>query len=194
MSDRRGVAVGGRSARLGFVLAVGLLGLGAGVTGCGATPEGPTMQPGRPISGLNLSGKWYSREFGDMQITQDKNQITGRYEDPRGPDHNGRLRGRINNDVLEIEWIKPGNPSAAVMPMRGQAKLRILDRGCKVDGLWGYDADWFGGGNWRAEKSQFAAGGEHCGDGAGPAKVVAPPVVPIDDGSTEEVLRENEAK
>jgi hypothetical protein len=195
MGERRDGTSSGRgagwTARIGLTLTLAMAGLGAGLTGCGAAPEGPSMQPGKPITGLNLSGKWYSREFGDMQIQQDKNQITGKYEDPRGPDHNGRLRGRINNDVLEIEWIKPGNPAAAVMPMRGQAKLRILDRGCKVDGLWGYDEDWYGGGAWRADKSQFAAGGELCGEATAPAKKAAPPVVPIDDGTTEEVLRES---
>lgn len=183
--ERGAVGVAG----LALALVVGLLGWG-----CGAAPTGPEMKPGRPIPGLNLTGKWYSREFGDMQITQEKNQVTGRYEDPRGPDHNGRLRGRINNDVLEIEWIKPGNASAAVMPMRGQARLRILDKGCKIDGLWGYEEDWSGGGNWRADKSQFAAGGEGCGtEGAAP-KAVTPALVPIDDGSTEEALRDGEAK
>lgn len=176
---------------LGLGLMMGLVSAGAGL-GCGAATTGPTMNPGRPLPGLNLTGKWYSSEFGDMEITQNKNQVTGRYADPRGPDHNGRIHGRINNDLLEIEWVKAGNPVAAVMPMRGHARLRILDNGCKIDGLWGYNKDWHGGGNWRAEKSQFAAGGEHCGEGA-VKKPAAPIDFNIDDGTTEEQLRDLES-
>jgi hypothetical protein len=168
-----------------------VLALLAGGVGCGAAPDGPRMEPGRPIPGLNLTGKWYSREFGDMKVTHEKGQVRGKYEDPRGPDHNGTLRGTINNDLIEIEWIKQGNPLAAVMPMRGKARLRILDRGCKLDGLWGYDEDWHGGGVWQADKSQFAAGGEHCGDSAGTRPSLAPAPLPI-DGTTEEQLREQE--
>ncbi len=160
--------------------------------GCGSQPTGPVMQPGRPIPGLNLTGKWYSREFGDMRLVHSKNVVTGTYQDPRGPDHNGRVRGRINADLLELEWIKPGNPLAAIMPMRGSARLRITDNGCTLDGLWGYDKTWHGGGTWNATKSQFAVGGEHCVRQKATRPEATPADVPI-DGTTEEALRDTPA-
>jgi hypothetical protein len=175
--------------------AIGLVfvALSALLMACGPTVTGPTMLPGQPIPGVNLTGKWYSQQFGDMKLVQDKNIITGTYEDPRGPDHNGRIRGRLNADLLEVDWIMPGNPVAAIMPMRGQAKLRITHRGCKLEGQWGYDKTWHNGGAWLADKSQFAAGGEHCGDGQvqPEKKVYVPADAPI-DGTTEDSLRGTE--
>lgn len=173
---------------LSLLLVVALAPTGV-LLGCASAPAGPTMEPGRPIAGLNLTGKWYSREFGDMKLVQNKNVVTGTYQDPRGPDHNGRVRGRINADVLEIEWIKPGNAVAAIMPMRGKAKMRIVDGGCALKGLWGYDKVWHNGGAWNATKSQFAVGGEHCVRQTVEKKAEVPDEVPI-DGTTEESLRE----
>lgn len=157
------------------------------LTACGAAPTGPVMKPGRPLPGLNLTGKWYSQAFGDIKLVHDKNRITGTYQDPRGPDHNGRIVARINNDVLELDWIKPGNPVAAIMPMRGKAKLRITQRGCRLEGLWGYNKVWHDGGEWTATKSQFAVGGEHCGK-VKESRPSVPADIPI-DGTTEESLR-----
>jgi|JI7StandDraft_1071085.scaffolds.fasta_scaffold442098_1 hypothetical protein len=125
----------------------------AGVAGCGPAQTNQPI-PGPPIAGLNLNGKWYSDEFGDMMLIQDKNGIRGTYEDPRGPDHNGRLTGIVQGDLINIEWIKPGNPVAAVMPVRGKGWLRILQGGKRLEGVWGYDDVADDGGKWTAEKSQ----------------------------------------
>ena len=130
--------------------AIAILGLSA----CGAPPK-PAIEPGPSIPGLNLSGKWYSQEFGDMQIVQTGKNVSGKYEDPRGPDHTGTIRGSFVGDLLRIEWIKGGNPLAAILPVRGKAWLRIKNRGNKLEGRWGYDADDTGGGVWTAEKSQY---------------------------------------
>lgn len=127
----------------------------APLIGCGGAPEMTQVTPGKPVPGLNLSGKWYSTEFGDMRLVQDDRRVTGTYKDPRGPDHNGRFEGRVEGDVLWIEWIKPGNQVAAVFPMRGRAWMRILDGGKKLEGEWGYDDNHSNGGPWLAEKSQF---------------------------------------
>ena len=105
--------------------------------------------------GLNMNGKWYSDEFGEMMIIQDKNGFRGTYEDPRGPDHNGRFQGAIQGDLLTLEWVKPGNPVAAIMPVRGKGYLRIIQSGKRLEGRWGYDDSIDDGGKWTAEKSQF---------------------------------------
>lgn len=121
---------------------------------CGGPPK-PVVEPGASIPGLNLSGKWYSREFGDMKIVHTGKSVTGSYADPRGPDHNGTIKGTIVGDLLRVDWIKPGNPVAAIFPMRGKAWFRIKNRGNQLDGRWGYDQDDTEGGKWSAEKSQF---------------------------------------
>ncbi len=133
------------------------LALGAALLapGCSAAPDKPDIVPGPTIPSLNLSGKWYSREFGDMQLVQQGKAVTGSYEDPRGPDHNGTVRGTIEGDLLRIEWIKAGNAAAAIMPARGRGYLRISRDATKLDGKWGFDDDDSGGGPWRAEKSSF---------------------------------------
>lgn len=126
-----------------------------GAVGCGSQPQKPTIKPGPPIPGLQLSGLWYSPEFGDMELVQDGNRVTGTYKHPRGPEHDGTIRGEIVGDLLRVEWIQPGNPSAGVFPLRGRAYFRVLDGGKRLEGRWGYDGDDYFGGPWTAEKSRF---------------------------------------
>ena len=45
-------------------LVVGLLGIGA--AGCGGAQTHPDVNPGPAIPGLQMSGLWYSPQFGDM--------------------------------------------------------------------------------------------------------------------------------
>lgn len=125
------------------------------VAGCSGAPESVLPTPGPHIPGLKLSGKWYSQEFGDIRFVQDDIKVTGTYEDPRGPDHNGRFSGRVEGDVLWFDWVKPGNTVAAVFPMRGKGWARIGRDGTTLEGKWGYDTNHDNGGPFRAEKSQF---------------------------------------
>lgn len=138
-------------------LAALLIAAVAPLAGCGSQPSMTQVTPGPHIPGLKLSGKWYSSEFGDMRLVQDDQRVTGTYEDPRGPDHNGRFEGRVEGDVLWMDWIKPGNTVAAVFPMRGSmwARITVKDGITRVEGEWGYDENHSNGGSWSAEKSQF---------------------------------------
>lgn len=140
--------------RLALLCALSL-GPAALFVGCGGTQERPEVKPGPPIPGLKLSGKWYSQEFGDMQLVHTGKTVTGTYEDPRGPDHNGTVRGEIIGDLVRMEWIKPGNPVAAIMPVRGKGWLRIKKGGGIMEGRWGYDNSDSDGGVWTAEKSIY---------------------------------------
>jgi len=145
------------SVRSTFALAAAALVLvGATVMGCGAAPsQGNAFHPGAAIPGLNLSGRWYGQEFGDMELTQTGPKVTGRYEHPRGPEHNGTIRGDIEGDLLRIEWMQPGDTAAAVFPIRGRAAFRIAKDGKTLDGRWGYEDNETDGGIWRAQKSQY---------------------------------------
>lgn len=142
-----------RRSALGLALALAATALLA--AGCGGAPKKPVVEPGPAIKGLNLSGKWYSKEFGTIMLTQNGAKVIGTYEHPRGPEHNGRIRGTIEGDLLRVEWIQPGDPGSAVFTKRGKAYFRIGRDGKKLDGRWGYKQDDHFGGPWSAEKSQF---------------------------------------
>ncbi|MBV71389.1 MAG: hypothetical protein CMH52_08560 [Myxococcales bacterium] len=121
------------------------------VSACG--PSKPVIKPGPAIPGINLSGRWFSKDFGEMTIVHAGDAIKGEYADPRGPEHNGGFRGTLIGDLIKLQWIKPGKREAAVMLKRGRAYLRVSARGQKLIGRWGYDDSEDDGGPWRAEKS-----------------------------------------
>ncbi|MFN3198823.1 MAG: hypothetical protein ACE366_10490 [Bradymonadia bacterium] len=137
-----------------IVLALALVGTTGNLAGCGGAPEKPKMQPGPAIPGLNLNGLWYSQEFGDMKLIQSGDTVQGSYQNPRGPEYDGTLRGKINGDLLRIDWIEPGDTARAIFPKRGKAVFRITHAGTKLQGTWGYDQAEEGGGRWNAQKSQ----------------------------------------
>jgi hypothetical protein len=89
-----------------------------------------------------------------MELLQEGTKISGKYEHPRGPEHNGTVRGDILGDLLKIEWIQPGDASAAVFPIKGRAVFRVARDGMSLDGVWGYDDDYRQGGVWQAQKSK----------------------------------------
>ena len=110
-------------------------------------------KPGPAIPGLNLSGDWFSPEFGTMTIKQDCLAISGEYQDRFSRDRNGHFRGVIKGDILRLTWIQPGNPLAAIMPKKGLAWLRIRKSGMLLEGEFGYDDQQDDGGPWTATKS-----------------------------------------
>ena len=122
------------------------------LVGCGSKPVQKDL-PGAPIPGLNLSGDWYSPEFGTMTVKQDGIAVSGHYEDQFSRDRNGHFRGIIKGDILRLTWIQPGNPKAAIMPKKGLAWLRISRNANRLAGEWGYDQSKDDGGPWTATKS-----------------------------------------
>ena len=122
--------------------------------GCGGAQKA-VVEPGPGIAGLNLTGTWDSSPFGVMEIKQDGRSVTGRYTDPRGPDHDGTIRGGIEGDLLRIQWIKHGNDLAAVQSVQGRAWLRIKAAGKILEGRFGYDESDDDAGRWTAEKSEY---------------------------------------
>ncbi|MGK0360538.1 MAG: hypothetical protein ACI9U2_002851 [Bradymonadia bacterium] len=124
-------------------------------TACGGQALSTVPLPGPALQGANLNGAWYSEEFGTMKVVQDGQNIRGSYEDPRGPDHNGTFKGVLQGDLIKLEWIKRGNPIAAIPSSRGRGWLRVRLRGERLEGKWGYDESRDDGGNWTAEKSKY---------------------------------------
>ena len=125
------------------------------LTACGGQVASTVPRPGPAVPGANLNGSWYSDEFGNMKIAQDRQNISGSYEDDRGPDHNGSFRGVLQGDLIKLDWIKPGNPLAAIPSARGRAWLRVRLGGERLEGMWGYDDSRDNGGKWTAEKSKY---------------------------------------
>ena len=121
---------------------------------CGAKQKN-AWDPGPAIRGLNLSGNWHSPDFGDMKLVQDRGIVSGTYKHPRGPDHNGRIRGTITGDVITLNWVQPGNVDAAIMPVKGKAYWKIAPSGRSLKGRWGFDQSIDDGGVWTAEKSAY---------------------------------------
>ena len=119
---------------------------------CGSPPV-KKDKPGPPIPGLNLSGDWYSPEFGTMTIKQDGLAVSGEYQDRFSKDRNGHFRGIIKGDIVRLTWIQPGNPIAAIMPKKGLAWLRVKNSGMLLEGEFGYDDQQDDGGTWTATKS-----------------------------------------
>ena len=128
--------------------------LSLGGLGCGGPQKG-AVEPGPAIPGLNLTGTWDSSPFGVMELKQDGRSVTGRYTDPRGPDHDGTIRGKVEGDLLRVQWIKHGNDLAAVQSVQGRAWLRVKARGKKLEGRFGYDESDDDAGRWTAEKSEY---------------------------------------
>jgi hypothetical protein len=139
--------IGGRVMRVSLSLLMILCGWA-----CGSKPVQKDL-PGAPIPGLNLSGDWFSPEFGTMNIKQDGIAISGEYEDRFSKDRNGHFRGVIKGDIVRLTWIQPGNPKAAIMPKKGMAWLRVKKRGAALEGEFGYDNSHDDGGLWTATKS-----------------------------------------
>ncbi len=129
--------------------------LAAVLSGCGGAPVATAgYEPHAAIKGLDLTGRWYSQDFGDLDLVQSGPKLTGKYEHPRGPEHNGTLTGEIEGDVLHLRWVQPGDMAAAIRTVTGRAVFRIRADGLKLKGVWGYNELESGGGEWNADKSQ----------------------------------------
>lgn len=122
---------------------------------CSGPPK-PVIKPGPSIPGLNLSGGYDCIQFGFMKLRQTGSAVRGTYEGLRQNGDNGTFRGKIEGDLLWVEWTQPGNLENAILPKRGQGWLRISERGAHLEGKWGYDTSRDNGGNWVADRSEFS--------------------------------------
>ena len=124
------------------------------LSACGGASK-PKIIPGPSIPGLDLSGGYDCAQFGFIKIKQMGNSIQGSYEGVRRLGDNGTFKGRIEGDLLWIDWIQPGDLNAAILPTHGKGWLRIQNQGQILRGRWGYDDSREDGGEWLAEKSDF---------------------------------------
>jgi hypothetical protein len=89
-----------------------------------------------------------------MKLKQSNNVIRGTYDGVRGGD-NGTLVGKIEGDVVWVEWVSPGDLESARLPQKGKGWWRITQRGQKLVGKWGQDTSRDNGGSWVADRSEF---------------------------------------
>ena len=113
------------------------------------------ITPGPPIPNVNLSGGYDCPHFGFMKLRQTKGIVRGSYEGLRRNGDNGTIQGKIDGDILWVDWIQPGNLEAAVLPKKGKGWLRISEGGSRLEGEWGYDESKDNGGVWIATRSEF---------------------------------------
>lgn len=122
-------------------------------SGCSAPPKNQVI-PGPPIRGLNLTGGYDCVQFGFMKLKQSNNVVRGTYEGVRGGD-GGTLVGKIEGDIVWVDWVNPGSMEHAQLPQKGRGWLRVSQRGQKLVGKWGHDMSRDDGGSWVADRSEF---------------------------------------
>ena len=122
--------------------------------GCSAPPP-PKVVPGPAIPGLNLTGGYDCVQFGFMKLKQGNNVVRGTYEGVRNNGDNGTIVGKIEGDIVWVDWVQPGNLDNAILPQRGKGWWRVTARGKKLSGMWGHGENRDDGGAWTAERSEF---------------------------------------
>ena len=142
--------------RLASLLLVSAAAAPLALVGC-TKEQKPAIVPGPPVPGLNLSGGFDCVHFGFMRLRQTGNTVQGTYDGVRNDGDSGTLRGKIEGDILWVDWVQPGNLEAAQLPKQGKAWLRILNRGAELKGRWGYAESRDDGGDWEATRSEFYA-------------------------------------
>lgn len=125
------------------------------LSACGG-PVKPQVKPGPAIRGLNLTGGYDCKEFGFIQLKHDvrRGLVRGTYEGVR-MNGNGILQGRLQGDIVWIDWAQPGDLDSAILPTRGKGWLRVFERGAKLSGKWGYDESNDNGGGITLERSSY---------------------------------------
>lgn len=134
-----------------FALAPLLLVLAA----CGGGPRG--IRTGTMPEGGTFHGVWHSPQYGEMHFCQSASRVIGEYtKDERL----GLVQGDVKGDVLFFEWSEDrelviGRPTTTTG--HGYFRLRREQDGrYYLDGEWGMEEDYKGGGGWRAVKLERA--------------------------------------
>lgn len=127
----------------------------SGFIGCSAPPKN-LIKPGPPVVGLNLSGGYDCIHFGYMKLRHTGNTVRGTFEGVRRNGDNGTLVGKIEGDIVWLDWVQPGDIEQALLPTKGKGYWRISQRGAHIEGKWGYDESRDDGGLWVADRSEFS--------------------------------------
>lgn len=102
---------------------------------------------------FNLNGSWNSPEWGEMELVQNGNIITGYYTHDEG-----QIKGIIRKDRMEFQWwelVEKGQAyQSAALRQRGDGYFVISDDGTesKINGVWRYEGDTDWSGKWTAVK------------------------------------------
>ena len=139
---------------LSIMMACAFLSL-SGLASCSAPPKN-LVKPGPPIRGLSLNGGYDCIHFGYMKLRQSGNTVRGTFEGVRRNGDNGTLVGKIEGDIVWLDWVQPGNIEQALLPTKGKGYWRISQRGARLEGKWGYDESRDDGGLWVADRSEFS--------------------------------------
>jgi len=125
------------------MVAVALTVFAVGCSGA-QLPVTPKPMP----ANVTYSGKWYSPQYEQMELTQKGSEVEGTFAYRTG----GTLKGTLDGHVLLFDWVQPGNMTEARREVTGKGYFTISDDGEKLDGEWGYGAERVGGGKWTASR------------------------------------------
>lgn len=105
----------------------------------------PTPMP----EGASFTGVWFSQQFGRMYLRQVGGDVRGIYEHDNG----GTMEGTVDGNMLKFKWLDPGDRQAAVRTQQGHGYLMLKpgEQDPVLEGEWGYDEKYVGGGVWTAE-------------------------------------------
>lgn len=114
---------------------------------CGPSQKIPEAKP--LPAGASFAGVWFSKQFEHMYLRQSGDQVNGIYAYKNG----GTLEGTANGNVLEFTWIDPGDKETARRRFEGKGFLVMTREGesLQLQGEWGYNDSYTGGGPWEAE-------------------------------------------
>lgn len=128
------------------MLSVGAILLLAGwMSACGSKVIIPTA----PMpSGGSFDGRWYSN-YGRMHLHQSGNEVTGTFDYKDG----GTIAGTVTGGVLEFDWVQTGDLAVGRREVAGKGYfvLKSNDGIFILEGEYGFDDKYTGGGAWTAE-------------------------------------------
>jgi hypothetical protein len=104
--------------------------------------------------GGSFHGVWQSPQWGEMHFCQQGSAIHGRYD---RDERHGRVEGNVDGDLMRFGFeerreLVPGRPNVT----KGHGYFRLVldphDQHQTLQGEWGHDDDYTGGGPWTGDK------------------------------------------
>jgi hypothetical protein len=105
-----------------------------------------TQQPGQGEQPQSMwTGKWESKEWGTMELTQTGSSVAGDYTWDQG-----KIDGTVNGDVLRGTWSEA--PSYAPPTDAGDFEFTLSSDGNSFTGKWRYGSSGEWEGDWTGER------------------------------------------
>lgn len=106
-----------------------------------APAAAPTKAPAAAPS-VSLSGKWSSKEYGDVTMEQTGNKVVGsyQYKDKDGVTIDGKIEGSVQGKTVTAKWFERPKVGSGE-ELRGDAEWTITDDGKMLAGWYRYEGE-----------------------------------------------------